>query len=55
MSVLAEPIRPRSDEPHYGQHVCLGCNRPLPFETKAHRCPVSKKKHDAKRAAERKQ
>jgi hypothetical protein len=54
LALNQKPIRPRSDEPRFGQKLCPECDRSLPFETKAQRHPACKKKHDAERAAERK-
>ena len=42
-------IKARQDEPKYNQKKCLGCNRPLPFESNAKRCLKCKKEHDINR------
>ena len=49
-----KPIQPRRDEFRYGQKVCSKCGGSLPFESKAKKHLVCRKKHDAELAAERK-
>jgi hypothetical protein len=47
---MTKIIKARSDEPRYGEKLCIDCGCALSFETLAKRCPKCKKEHEGKRS-----